>query len=95
MNAPKLTKDHGHDSMAGGGTVTYRVTLDGRWVGWVGDERPWRGWRYGGRRWWACWREDGDTAARWNSFAYSDGGHATRAAALADLVAQVRAGVES
>ena len=49
------------DLRAGGGTVTYRVTLDGRWIGWVGDERPFTGSRFGGRRWWAAWREDGDT----------------------------------
>jgi hypothetical protein len=89
---PKLTRDPDYTSMAAGGTVVYRVTVDGRWIGWVGDQRPWRGWRYGGQFWWACWREEGDTAARWNS--HDDGdGHKTRAAALADLLAQV--GVES
>lgn len=55
------------DGLHGGGTVAYRVLVAGRWVGWVGDGRPWRGWRYGGRRWWACWREDGDDAARWST----------------------------
>jgi hypothetical protein len=90
MSGPVLTKDE-RGSMAGGGTVSYRVALDGRWIGWVGDERTWRGWRYSGRKWWACWREDGDTAARWNSHTYEDDcGHPTRAAALADLVAHVR-----
>jgi hypothetical protein len=34
-----------------GGTVIYRATLNGRWVGWIGDGRIWRGWRYSGRRW--------------------------------------------
>lgn len=72
------------EPLASGGTVAYRVTLNGRWVGWVGDVRPWRGWRYGGTQWWACWREDGDTAARWNS--NDDQPHRTRAAALAALV---------
>jgi len=94
VTAPKLTKvsDTEPEIVAGGGTVVYRVTLDGRWVGWVGDTRPWRGWRFGGRQWWACWREDGDTAARWNSHdnGRNDSGHPTRAAALADLIAHVR-----
>lgn len=87
MSEARLEKDCNRTSMASGGTVVYRVVLDGRWIGWVGDERPWRGWRYGGRKWWACWREDDDIAARWNSF---DGQpHATRAAALADLLRHV------
>ena len=55
------------DGLHGGGTVAYRVLVAGRWVGWIGDGRPWRGWRYGGRYWWACWREDGDNAARWST----------------------------
>ncbi len=87
MSTARLVKDPGRASMASGGTVVYRVLLDGRWIGWVGDERPWRGWRYGARKWWACWREDGDTAARWNSFDSKP--HATRAAALADLLGRV------
>jgi hypothetical protein len=90
MSLARLEKDTDRTSMASGGTVVYRVVLDGRWIGWVGDERPWRGWRYGGRKWWACWREDGDTAARWNSF--DDRPHATRAAALADLLRRVAEG---
>ena len=53
-----------------------------RWVGWVGDGRPWRGWRYGGRHWWACWREHGDTAARWRT----DLVHPTRRIALDALL---------
>lgn len=73
------------DGFHAGGTVTYRVYLGDRWVGWVGDGREWRGWRYGARRWWACWRETDDTAARWNS----DLTHPTRRAALADLAAHV------
>lgn len=73
--------------MHAGGTITYRVFLDGRWVGWVGDGRPWRGWGYGGRRWWACWRQDGDTAARWST----DLDYRTRTAALAGLVEQTAA----
>lgn len=68
-----------------GGTVAYRVHVDGRWVGWVGDGRAWRGWRHGGRRWWACWREDGDTAARWST----DLEYGTRAAALAALTGRL------
>jgi hypothetical protein len=49
---------------ASGGTVTFKAYAGGRWVGWVGDAREWRGHRYGGRRWWACWREEGDDYAR-------------------------------
>ncbi|SDN70434.1 hypothetical protein [Lentzea jiangxiensis] len=63
----ELSKETSRGDLWLGGTVTYRVTLDGVWVGWVGDGRRWRGWGYGGRRWWACWRQDGDTAARWSS----------------------------
>lgn len=51
---------------ANGGTVAYRAYLGDRWVGWVGDQREWRGWRYGTRQWWACWREEGDEHARAN-----------------------------
>ncbi|GAA1243293.1 hypothetical protein GCM10009676_31090 [Prauserella halophila] len=69
------------EPMEEGGTVAYRVTLDGVFVGWVGDGRPWRGWRHGARHWWACWRQDGDTAARWSS----ELDYATRRAALAAL----------
>ena len=65
------------------GTVSYRVIRDGQWIGWVGDVRPWRGWRYGNREWWACWRQDGDTAARWSG---DDPGYPTRGAALAALL---------
>lgn len=73
------------DEFHSGGTVTYRVTVAGRWVGWVGDGRAWRGWRYGRRQWWACWREHGDTAARWSTgLAYP-----TRKAALAALLTHV------
>ncbi|MDQ3404675.1 MAG: hypothetical protein M3548_15005, partial [Actinomycetota bacterium] len=64
---------------------TYRVLIDGVWVGWVGDGRHWRGWGYGGRRWWSCRRHDGDTAARWNSHL----GHTTRASALTALLAEI------
>jgi hypothetical protein len=56
----------------------------GGW-GWVGDGREWRGRRYGARRWWACWREDGDEWARWNT----DLEHGSRAAALAALLDQI------
>ena len=85
---PTLTKIDDENLLAGGGSVVYRVMLDERWIGWVGDERPWQGWRFGGRRWWACWREEGDTAARWNTFS-DDRERTTRAAAVADLLAQV------
>jgi hypothetical protein len=64
-----------------GGTVTHRVYLAGRWVGWVGDGREWLGHDYGPRRWWAAHREEGDTAARANSGLV----HGSRTAALAWL----------
>jgi hypothetical protein len=84
MTNVRMVSDPEHES-SDGGTVTYRVMLDDRWIGWVGDRREWRGSRYGGRQWWACWREDGDTAARWNSFSNSDD-YPTRKAALAALL---------
>ncbi len=65
-----------------GGSVVYEVRIDGRRVGWVGDVREWKGWRYGGQRWWAAHREDGDTAARWRSELTLD----TRRAAVAELI---------
>jgi hypothetical protein len=68
-----------------GGTVLYRATLHGRWVGWIGDGRPWRGWGYGGRRWFACWRQDGDNAARWSS----ELEYPTRTAALTALLQHI------
>lgn len=71
--------------MAGGGTVSYTVEIDGRWVGWVGDERRFTGVRFAGRRWWACHREEGDRAARWNTE-----GLRTRAAAVDALAERVR-----
>lgn len=70
--------------MAMGGTVSYEVYLDGRWIGWVGDDREGYGIRCP-RRWWACHREDGDQHARSNGT-----GHRTRAAAIDDLVARAR-----
>ena len=77
-------------AMAGGGTVSYEVRVDGVWVGWVGDERAWLGHRHGGRRWWACWRQDGDTVARWNSLTGGTG-YRTRREAVTALVNRVRA----
>lgn len=68
-----------------GGEVAYRVEVDGRPLGWIGDSRPWRGHRYGGRKWWATWREDGDAAARWDT----DLDYPTRSAAVAALLAEV------
>lgn len=65
MSNVKLTREP--EPMHAGGSVAYRVTMDGRWIGWVGDARPWRGWRFGQSYWWSCWREEGDTAARWNT----------------------------
>jgi hypothetical protein len=67
--------------IGGGGTVTYTVDVDGRWIGWVYDARRFTGFGFGGRTWSATWREDGDTAARSTTT-----GHRTRGAAVADLV---------
>jgi hypothetical protein len=61
----RLEAEPQDDMRHAGGSVTDRVLLDGRWIGWIGDRREWCGSHYSGRRWWACWREDGDTAARW------------------------------
>lgn len=88
MNAPKLERVDDKRVLAGGGSVVYRVFLDGRWIGWVGDQRPWRGHRFGGKSWWACWREEGDLAARWNSLSNTVP-FPTRSAAVAGLAAQV------
>lgn len=63
----QLRKDLNDDALHSGGKVTYRVYDGDRWIGWVGDGRRWGGSRYKAQQWWACWREDGDTAARWNS----------------------------
>ncbi len=62
----QMIEDPEHGTWSGG-TVVYRVTVDGTWIGWVGDGRRWKGWGYGAVRWWACWRQDGDTSARWSS----------------------------
>jgi hypothetical protein len=82
MDDVKLTREP--EPLHAGGQVSYRVTVAGRWIGWVGDARPWRGWRYGQRHWWACWREEGDTAARWNSEPLS-----SRQAAVQALLARL------
>jgi hypothetical protein len=67
-----------------GGAITFLVTVDGRRIGLVGDGREWKGTGYGTRHWWACHREDDDTAARWSpGLAFR-----TRTAALAALLAQ-------
>lgn len=50
-----------------GGTVTFKVVHEGTWIGWVGDGRKFNGSTFGARKWFACWRQDGDTAARWCS----------------------------
>lgn len=80
MSTPRLTEIP--TPMDATGHVTYAVEVDGQQIGWVGDGRPWRGWRWGGRRWWACWRQDGDTAARWST----DLDYPTRVAALTALL---------
>ncbi|MFC5140310.1 hypothetical protein ACFPK1_18870 [Actinomycetospora rhizophila] len=77
-----LVRKSDRGPMASGGTGTYEVHLDGRWVGWVGDERGFSGSRFGARRWWACHRQDGDLAARWSS-----SGYRTRQAAVEALTA--------
>lgn len=87
MSRPEVALTKADRAMHAGGSVTYCVHIGGRLVGWVGDGRQWRDYGYGGRKWWACWRESGDTAARWST----DLDHPTRAAALAALVERVEA----
>ncbi|SEB43204.1 hypothetical protein SAMN04489727_1692 [Amycolatopsis tolypomycina] len=83
----QLRKDHNDDALYSGGNVTYRVHDGDCWIGWVGDGRKWLGHKYGARKWWACWREDGDAAARWSTGLRYD----SRQAALDGLAAH-RAG---
>ncbi|MEJ2860559.1 hypothetical protein [Actinomycetospora flava] len=78
---PVVLERSGGPAMASGSRVAYMVNVDGRWVGWVFDERPWLGHRHGARSWSAAWREHDDTAARWRGEGYG-----TRAAALAALL---------
>lgn len=63
----QLRKELDDDALYSSGTVVFRVYDGDRWVGWVGDGRRFNGSRYGARKWWACWREDGDAAARWST----------------------------
>lgn len=87
MAGLQLRKDDSNDALHAGGSVTYRVHDGARWIGWVGDGRKFTGSGYGARKWWACWREDGDTAARRNpGLRYT-----TRQAAV-DALAAYRAG---
>lgn len=81
--AIKLTPADVHSDVPG--ATSYAVHLDGTMIGWVGTAREWKGSRYGGLKWWACWREDGDTAARWNS---DDAAPASRKAAVDALLAE-------
>lgn len=71
----------------GGGTVTHTASINDRRIGWVGNGREFDGCGFRIERWWACWREEGDTAARWTS----DLEFRSRAAALAALRAQLAA----
>src|SRR5436305_1697134 len=86
----QLRKDLTDDAVHSGGKVTYRVYDGDRWIGWVGDGRRWRGHRYGAQEWWACWREDGDTAARWSSGLR----YAKRADAVDGLAARIAGAVD-
>jgi hypothetical protein len=81
----KLTKDTSPIEWDGG-TVRYIVhDATGRFVGYIGDGRAWVGHQYGGRRWWAAYRLDGDTSARWSS----DLDYTSRRSALEALKGQV------
>lgn len=86
-----LRKERNEDALHTGGSVTYRVYDGDRWVGWVGDGRKFNGSRYTARKWWACWREDGDTAARWSTGLRFD----NRAAAVDALAARIAGGVDA
>lgn len=72
------------------GLRVWIVQVDGRPVGILGDERPWRGWRFGSLRWWAALRdtEDRTKPAEWNTGPES---LPTRKAALAALLAELDA----
>lgn len=85
MSRGTVLRDSGRGAMSGGGTVSYTVEVDGRCVGWVGDERRWLGHTHGDRRWSAAWREVDDRHARWRTE-----GHHTRRAAVDALVQHVR-----
>lgn len=80
-----LTKEVRDEPFASGSTVSFEVRVDGRWVGWVCDEREWKGGRHGARRWSACHREEGDRHARW----YGEMISTTRKGAVEALVARV------
>lgn len=86
----QLRKETDDDSLHSGGKVTYRVYDGDRWIGWVGDGRKWRGHGYGAQQWWACWREDGDAAARWNSGLR----YAKRSEAVDGLAARIAGAVD-
>jgi hypothetical protein len=86
----QLRKETNDDTLAHGGKTTYRVYDGDRWIGWVGDGRRWRGSRYGAQQWWACWREDGDAAARWSSGLR----YAKRQDAVDALAAQIAGAVD-
>lgn len=61
---PDKTDEYDHWQ---GGTVTLKVVHEGTWIGWIGDGRKFNGSTFGARKWFACWRQEGDTAARWCS----------------------------
>lgn len=73
------------------GLRVWIVTVDGRRVGIVGDERLWRGTRWGGLRWWAALRntDDWTVPAAWNT---GDEQLRTRTAAVDALIAALRDG---
>lgn len=85
----RLERDPDKRHRHAGGTATYRAHLNQRWIGWVGDGRDRRGSRYGAQKWWGCWREDGDSAAR----VHSDLTLTTRSAAADWLLDTVNKGI--
>lgn len=79
-----LTLTRVDEPLHASGDTAYAVTVDGSRVGYVGDYRPWRGDRWGARRWVAVHNPTGAPGdAQWESE-----GHRSRKAALAALLAR-------
>lgn len=65
----RLVREVRREHYAAAGTACFQAYADdGLWVGWVFDDRDWLGDRFDLPRWHAAWREQGDSAARANTF---------------------------